>query len=490
MKIRQNKYIDLEKLFNSILAYRILFIIVSIAYIIFPFILKINEPNSYDPMWGRIAVSSLIIFTFILTFVSQNVKKNILLYVYILSYIITFHYEYLMYMNNMSNSYVIGFFIIVPCTIILYKSIRLLILHITLSLLGILLIFYLLPEPVINFTFFLSVLITIDIIMFLVASYNILFIDNSNKNNYQQIKTNLRLRNAIDTIKTFNSTLEQQKEEIISQRDLIEKKNKNLEKTYNIIKQKNKDVTDSINYAKRIQSALLPSQNYIDNILNNYFILFKPKDIVSGDFYWVKQKKEKTIVAVADCTGHGVPGAFMSILGITILNEINENFNIDANEILNHLRQNIIDVLYKYSDSLNTRDGMDIALFIINNKTKTLQFSGAHNPLYLIRNKELHQYKADKMQIGIPRNELSSFTNKEIDIQKGDVFYVFTDGYVDQFGEFSNKKLKTKHFQELLISISEKPLIEQKNILNKTIERWKGDVEQTDDILVFGVKYE
>ncbi|MCK5822437.1 MAG: tetratricopeptide repeat protein, partial [Bacteroidales bacterium] len=192
-----------------------------------------------------------------------------------------------------------------------------------------------------------------------------------------------------------NEELNQQKEEILSQRDLIEEKNKHLEKTSNIIKQKNKNITDSINYAQRIQNALLPPEHYLNNILNDYFVLFKPKDIVSGDFYWVRQNNNKIIVAAADCTGHGVPGAFMSILGTTFLNEINHlNSNVEANEILNILSQNLKETLHQTDDKHETRDGMDIALYIIDTEKQVLQFSGAYNPLYLIRDKELCQYKA------------------------------------------------------------------------------------------------
>ncbi|RLD57604.1 MAG: hypothetical protein DRJ01_13685 [Bacteroidetes bacterium] len=179
----------------------------------------------------------------------------------------------------------------------------------------------------------------------------------------------------------------------------------------------------------------------------------------------------------------------MSILGITILNEITDKYILDANEILNHLRQDIIDVLYKYSNTLDKRDGMDMALFIIDKKDQTLQFSGANNPLYIVRNKKLIQYKADKMQIGIPSNSLSSFTNQKIKFQKGDSCYIFTDGYIDQFDASNENKFKTKKLQSLLVEISEKPMSEQKNILNNTLENWKGDVEQTDDISFLGIKF-
>ncbi|MBE9468155.1 MAG: SpoIIE family protein phosphatase [Bacteroidetes bacterium] len=489
MKSHKIKYANLKNIINNILSYRILFILSGIAYMIFPFILKKIEPNSYDPIWQRITICFLIFLTYLLTFYFKRVKNNMLILVYILSYIITFHYEYLMYMNKMSLGYSIGALAIIPCIIILFKDVKSLISYIVLSLSGILFIFYLLKEPIINFTFFMSIVITIDIIMFLVVVSRITLINSSNNNNYNLTKSNLRLRNAVETIKLFNSKLQQQKEEILTQRDLIENKNIQLEKKTNVIEQKNKDFTDSVNYALRIQSALLPSQNYIDNILSNYFILYKPKDIVSGDFFWVKEKNNKTIIVIADCTGHGVPGAFMSILGITILNEITENYNLNANEILNHLRQDIIDLLYKYSDSLNTRDGMDLSLCIVNNKTKNLQFAGANNPLYLVRNNDLLIYKGDKMQIGIPRDGLSSFTNQEIELQEGDICYIFTDGYADQFDNTNENRFKRKTLQKLLVDINEKSMKEQKIALDDTIEKWKGDNEQTDDISFLGVKF-
>ena len=302
-------------------------------------------------------------------------------------------------------------------------------------------------------------------------------------------KTNLSLIEQKNEILDKNEDLSQQKEEILSQRDLIEEKSKNIEKAFTTIEQKNKNITDSINYAQKIQTALLPPQHYLDNILNDYFILFKPKDIVSGDFYWVRQKENKIIVAVADCTGHGVPGAFMSILGTTFLNEINHlNSNIEANEILNILSRNLKETLHQTDIKYDTRDGMDIALYIIDTDKQTLQFSGAYNPLYLIRNKELCQYKADKMPIGLSRKKEKSFTNHEINLEKGDSIYIFSDGYIDQFDKNNKEKFKTKRFQELLVRINGMPMNQQKTVLNNIIEKWRGEVEQIDDILVVGVK--
>ncbi|RLD64254.1 MAG: hypothetical protein DRJ01_01550 [Bacteroidetes bacterium] len=302
-------------------------------------------------------------------------------------------------------------------------------------------------------------------------------------------RSNKLLTSQKNEILEKNEALNQQKEEILSQRDLIEEKNKNLEKAFNTIKRKNKNITDSINYAQKIQNALLPPEHYLNNILNDYFVLFKPKDIVSGDFYWVRQNNNRIIVAAADCTGHGVPGAFMSILGTTFLNEISHlNSNIEANEILNILSQNLKKTLHQTDEKSDTRDGMDIALYIIDTEKQILQFSGAYNPLYLIRNKELCQYKADKMPIGLSYKKEKPFTKHEIKLEKGDSFYIFSDGYIDQFGKNNKEKFKTKRFQELLIRINDMPMSKQKNVLDSIIEKWRGDVEQIDDILVFGVK--
>lgn len=289
------------------------------------------------------------------------------------------------------------------------------------------------------------------------------------------------------------------------------------ERTFEIIKQKEeieaqrdqaqrqkKEITDSIMYAKRIQRALFPPSNYIKQLVSEHFILNKPRDIVSGDFYWVTQLGDKIIIAVADCTGHGVPGAFMSMLGISFLNEIrhrNENNGkndknkvdtITAGDILNELRNHIKRALHQESQSRTARDGMDIALCTIDTTKRELQFSGAYNPFLLIRNQEMIIIKADKMPIGIFVKQFDKpFTNHKIQLHKGDVFYLFTDGYVDQFGGPKGRKFLFKHFKSLLQEISSKPLSKQKVILNDTIENWKGeDYRQIDDILILGIRIE
>ncbi len=263
---------------------------------------------------------------------------------------------------------------------------------------------------------------------------------------------------------------------------------------YEIIKQRdklhlqNKHITDSINYAKKIQTAVLPSEEVLRKILPQHFILFKPLNIVSGDFYWIQKVKENVLIAAVDCTGHGVPGAFMSMLGISFLNEIVQNGEeIQPNKILEKLRNRVKLTLGQTGKKDESKDGMDIALCVINKKTNILQFSGAYNPLYFIRKKELSEIKASRNPIGIFMKE-KPFANNEIELQKDDILYMFSDGFPDQFGGEKGVKLKPNRFKELLLSISDKPMQEQQQILNKEFENWRGNIEQIDDMLVVGVK--
>ncbi len=270
-----------------------------------------------------------------------------------------------------------------------------------------------------------------------------------------------------------------------------------LKTAYDKLSEKNKEITDSINYARRIQTAVLPRKAFAQKLLPDHFILFKPKDIVSGDFYWLTKVDKKIIVAAADCTGHGVPGGFMSMLGISFLNKIvSEKSIVKSNEILDTLRENIIKALQQTTDIEGSKDGMDIALSIIDYETNTLYFSGANNPLYLIRNNELTAYRGDKMPIAI-YPKIKPFEHHEIKIQKNDAIYMFSDGYADQFGGQKSRKFMTKRFKNLLLHIYNEKMNEQKTILNQKIEKWmsypdtsnnKNNHEQIDDILVIGVR--
>lgn len=258
-----------------------------------------------------------------------------------------------------------------------------------------------------------------------------------------------------------------------------------------IIEEKNKDITNSINYASRIQQVFLPENDYIDKLLPNSFVIYRPKDIVSGDFYWITERDGKIIFTASDCTGHGVPGAFMSLLCISLLNEaVNEKSITKPNEIFYEVRKGIIARLKQTGEKVEQQDGMDSVLCTLNMKNKTIEFACANNPLYLIRGSELIESEKDKQPVGFfLTGEQKPFKNQELKLQKDDTIYLFSDGYCDQFGGPRDKRFMKKTFKELLLSIQPKSMEEQKEILDKTIEEWKGDREQTDDILIIGVRF-
>jgi serine phosphatase RsbU (regulator of sigma subunit) len=251
-----------------------------------------------------------------------------------------------------------------------------------------------------------------------------------------------------------------------------------------------KELTDSIKYASYIQSALLPSKEIFDRLLPENFIFFKPRDVVSGDFYWISKIKNSVIIAAADCTGHGVPGAFMSMLGISFLNEIvGKGCYSSASSILNQLRERVMKTLHQTGDKKEQKDGMDISLCILDFEKHQAQYAGANNPIYLIRKGELLEIKGDRMPIGINIVEERSFTNHLINLEENDMIYLITDGYPDQFGGLDERKLKYKPFRDILLRIYSMPMHDQVLILEEELLRWMGNVNQIDDILIIGFKY-
>jgi serine phosphatase RsbU (regulator of sigma subunit) len=250
-----------------------------------------------------------------------------------------------------------------------------------------------------------------------------------------------------------------------------------------------KQITDSIQYAKNLQSALLPNQNTIKKIIPEHFIFYLPKDIVSGDFYWVKKINQRIVIAAVDCTGHGVPGAFMSVLGITLLNEIiRRESSKKANQALEILRHNLKNNLHQTDEGYLLNNGMDIALCIIDTENKILQYSGANAPLYYIRDDKLTEIKGTRNPIGITPIEIP-FQYHEIEYRKDDIFYLFSDGFIDQFGGDYGKKYRSRRFKHLLLKIHDKPLDEQKKLLIHNYKNWTHQkYEQLDDIMIFGFK--
>jgi len=278
-------------------------------------------------------------------------------------------------------------------------------------------------------------------------------------------------------------TLRQQKHKIEHQHEIAIRQ-------INQIAEQNKKITDSIIYAQRIQQALFPPADLLKQTLTDYFIIFKPRDIVSGDFYWVNQRNNLTYLAVADCTGHGVPGALMSMLGIAFLNEImSKTSSQNANHILDLLRAKLIETLRQTgSFYYNNHDGMDMALCIIDHHAMNIKYAGANQPVYLVRDQILTKYKPDKMPIGISFDTLNPFKEKTIEIKPNDMIYLTTDGILDQFGGLDNKKFLSSRFDKMLERISFKSLLEQKEAIVFEFEDWKANFEQVDDILVMGVK--
>jgi serine phosphatase RsbU (regulator of sigma subunit) len=313
----------------------------------------------------------------------------------------------------------------------------------------------------------------------------------------KQLKENEKLKDKVNReleakVKERTEEILQQKEEIETQRDIL-------------FAQKN-EITDSINYAQRIQTAALPDKEFMDAVMPEYFVLFKPRDIVSGDFYWIKEVKNYLIVVVADCTGHGVPGAFMSMLGLTLLNEQIGRSRLDKpGEILDRLRKKVKETLAQKGKTQEQKDGMDMALAMIDKENQELDFAGAFNPLYLIRQSaegddplaqyaslknegyQLYDLKGDRQPIGVYSSE-SNFTTRQIQLQKGDTIYLFSDGFADQIGGPKGKKFMSRKFKMALLGIQHLSMEEQRKSLNNTLEKWSGNNEQVDDILVMGIR--
>jgi serine phosphatase RsbU (regulator of sigma subunit)/tetratricopeptide (TPR) repeat protein len=273
---------------------------------------------------------------------------------------------------------------------------------------------------------------------------------------------------------------------VVSRLKLTRKQNLIIEEQKQLVDIKNKEILDSITYAKRIQEAILPPVTDLNKYLKNGFVIYKPKDIVAGDFYWLEQKDDIILFAAADCTGHGVPGAMVSVVCNNALNRAVREYHLTRpNEILDKVRELVIETFEKSGQEV--KDGMDIALCSLNFSTNLLTFAGANNPVYIVRKDNLIETKGDKQSIGRFAGT-KPYHAHNIDLEKGDNIYVFTDGYPDQFGGEKGKKFKYKQLKEVLISIQEHTMNDQQKIIDQTFTRWKGDLEQIDDVLMIGVK--
>ncbi len=295
-------------------------------------------------------------------------------------------------------------------------------------------------------------------------------------------------------LKAQNIQIIKQKNDIQKKKDEIQQKNDALQLAYEEIEQLNQNllqkidmINKSFNYAKRIQRALLPSKEEAQELLKRHFILWRPRDVVSGDFYWFAKIKNRTIVVAADCTGHGVPGAFMSALGVAFLNDVvREQQIVDPEQILEALRTEVIKALGQTKTS-KAKDGMDMACLSISHTDRKVYYSGAHNPLYLVRGGELITYKADRMPVAI-HAKMRPFKAHEIETRPGDTFYIFSDGFTDQFGGEYKLKFGTGQFKKMILDMRHKSMLDQNDIAEKTLDQWKIDTDQLDDILLMGIK--
>ncbi len=297
-------------------------------------------------------------------------------------------------------------------------------------------------------------------------------------------------------ISTLTSRLRKQNESLITQLKtreseltrLVNERTHELEIKNEEITLKNREITDNLNYAKRIQAAILPDINTIYKSFPQSFVLYLPKDIVSGDFFSFFNKNKFAIIIAADCTGHGVTGAFLSMIGNFLLNQIiSEKEKTDPGNILDLLHEEMITALKQRNNE--STDGMDVSICIVDFEKNILRFAGANRPLWLVRNNELIVYAPNKFPIGgLQIFHDQKFNNHEINLQKNDTFYIFTDGYADQFGGENGKKLMTKKLKEILMSIQHLNMINQKKFLEDFFRQWKGENEQVDDVLVIGVR--
>ncbi len=301
-------------------------------------------------------------------------------------------------------------------------------------------------------------------------------------------RDNRKLAEQKDEISEKNDELNQQNEEIATQRDEIEAQRDLVFKQKEQIEKTHEEISSSIDYAMRLQTSILPGTSLLSEKFREHFVFFRPKQKVSGDFYWWTEVEKKVIITAADCTGHGVPGAFMSMLGISLLREIvNKEFITQPAVILRHLRKEVIRSLDQKGEFGEQKDGMDLALVTIDPGTLVCEYAGANNPLYLVRKGQLTEYKPDRMPIS-HYQRMEKFTNNEIQLEKGDQLYLFSDGYADQYGGEKRKKFKYKAFQQLLVNHSGEPMEQQHQILLDTILRWQGDLEQIDDMVIIGIK--
>lgn len=293
--------------------------------------------------------------------------------------------------------------------------------------------------------------------------------------------------NTVEELQAENERLRRENEALRSEIDELKSV---LDEEHHMLLESRKDLDDSISYAKRIQQAIMAPIPVVENVLGDSFVMYLPKDVVSGDFYFVEQTEDYVFFSAVDCTGHGVPGALMSVVGFNYLHQaIMEKAIYEPNEILSYLDEGVNERLRQTGGESGIKDGMDLGLCRIDKKNRELRYAGAYNPLYLVTKNGLVETKADKLPIGMNVDGVVDvYTNHVFQLEEGDCVYVFSDGYADQFGGPNGKKFKYKQMREVLESLKDAPMLEQKRLLRAKFEEWMGSESQVDDVLVMGVR--
>jgi serine phosphatase RsbU (regulator of sigma subunit) len=473
--------------------------------------------------WIKMLLGSVVLFFYICSdiYIKQNYLSSIFRFLPIFASFLFISFQLLVFKRNKSlvltffNSFYISLIVMIYCIIIIdhgtaffsqsTEAALLILAIVTIEIRGdfkTIFAIYMIP------IFFLGLLFIIELnitkLEIMLISHQLAFViigmtytSIKEKMNFDTYKSQLKLEveklktdDLVHSLTEYSEEIKSQKEEISVQRDQSEEQRLMLE-------HQKQEQQSNLSYASRIQLSLLPTNDILKKNFDDFFVFIKPRDIVSGDFYWSAKVGDWTYFAVADCTGHGVSAAFMSILGITFLNEtIREFEGLTPGLILNRLRNLIIETLHQSTEHLDNQDGMDISLCAYNNITRRLIYAGANSSMLLIRNNafipEIKQVKGDKMPVSVYLR-MDSFTNQEFSIQQGDQIYLFSDGYADQFGGNKGKKFKLGHFKEMLIQNSGLTMREQRKMLTQFLDNWTNQpqarYEQTDDILVLGLRF-
>ncbi len=472
--VQEGMTIALEK---KIVLSNQLAIIFLLVFSLMNFVLMIFEPVDYHILYSFISIFSLLIVPYMNNRGGYHTSAFL---ISVLTPFFTFYWGSMVYdhhpsiINYVSPRLFLTALIAIPF-IVIDKS-KKLSLFISLAFIFVLIIFldsylswqgYAFSPENIDFESYKNIRFYATFAGFILL-FSLIFLSNIN------VKYEDKILQLISQLKQSNDELEQQSYA--------------LQKAYNIIELKNKKITDSIEYAGKIQQAFLPSSNALQKAYPESFILYLPRDIVSGDYYWVHENEDYKIIIAADCTGHGVPGAFLSVLGITLLNDLVLAQKIVQPDILlNELRKQVKIALNQTSFETAQKDGMDISVAVIHIHTSKLMFSGAYNPLYIIRKNELIVLPATRQPVGIYRKE-KDFELQVINLQKADMVYIFSDGYVSQFGRERSEKYGYKRFKNMFIQIADYNAKEQKKYLVNELTQWQYEYEQVDDILVIGFR--